>query len=98
MLDGRLLARSVWDLYDELAIPVGQDETKSNYHGFPTGDDFTVPVAEWSARHFYNFICGVVSWGTPVTLVVGNQQCLVKEPIYYGREKMSGTNTEDLIS
>src|SRR6266851_993762 len=59
MLGGRLLARSVWDLYDELAIPVAQDETKSSYHGFPTDDDFAVPVAEWSARHVYNFIGGV---------------------------------------
>ena len=96
MLGGRLLARSVWDLYDELAIPVAQDETKSNYHGFPTDDDFTVPVAEWSARHVYNFICGVVSWGTPVTLHVGNQYILVKDAISYSHENI-GERDSDVI-
>src|SRR5258708_21622181 len=44
MLGGTLLARSVWDLYNGLVIPVAHDETKRNYHGFPTDADFTVPV------------------------------------------------------
>jgi len=96
MLGGRLLARSVWDLYDELAIPVAQDETKSSYHGFPTDDDFAVPVAEWSARHVYNFICGVASWGTPITLHVGNQYILVKDAISYSRNNI-GERDSDVI-
>ena len=95
MLGGRLLARSVWDLYDELAIPIAQDETKSSYHGFPTDDDFVVPVAEWSAHHVYNFICGVASWGTPITLHVGNQYILVKDAISYSLENMSDSDVVD---
>ena len=95
MLGGRLLARSVWDLYDGLAIPVAQDETKSSYHGFPTDDDFVVPVAEWSARHVYNFICGVASWGTPITLHVGKQKILVKAAISYSHENIRDSDAVD---
>src|SRR6266704_3654398 len=85
-LGGTMLARSVWDLYNGVAMPVTQDETKSSYHGFPSDDDFVVPVAEWSARHVYNFICGVGSWGTPITLQVGNQSLLVKKAISYSHK------------
>ena len=96
MLGGRLLARSVWDLSNGLALPVAQDETKSSYHGFPTDDDFVVPVAEWSARRVYNFICGVASWGTPVTLHVGNQQIPVKDAISYSHESR-GDRGSDVV-
>ncbi len=82
-LGGKLLARSVWDLYNGVAKPVEQDETKSSYHAFPSDDDFVVPVAEWDARHVYNFICGVVSWGTPIILLVGNKSVRVKKAISY---------------
>ena len=82
-LGGKLLARSVWDLYNGVAKPVEQDETKSSYHAFPSDDDFVVPVAEWDARHVYNFICGVVSWGTPIILLVGNKSVRVKKAITY---------------
>ncbi len=82
-LGGKLLAQSVWDLFNGVAVPVRQNETNSSYHAFPSDDDFTVPVAEWSARRVYNFICGVVSWGIPITLQVGNNIVRVKKAISY---------------
>jgi methionyl-tRNA formyltransferase len=85
-LGGTLLAHSVWDLYNGVIVPVAQDETKSSYHGFPSDDDFVIPVAEWSARHVYNFICGVASWGTPITMQVGNQSLPVKKAISYSHK------------
>lgn len=83
---GTLLARSVWNLYDGLAVATQQDEALSSYHDFPTEEDFVVATVEWSARHVYNFICGVISWGTPITLRAGNQSVLVKRAISYSHE------------
>jgi methionyl-tRNA formyltransferase len=95
-LGGKLLAQSVWDLYNGVAVPVPQDETKSSYHGFPSDDDFVVPIAEWSARYVYNFICGVVSWGTPVILQVGNSTVQVNKAISYSHKDMApGTGEMD---
>jgi methionyl-tRNA formyltransferase len=85
-LGGKLLARNAWNLYNGVAVPVVQDETKSSYHGFPSDDDFVVPVSDWSARHVYNFICGVASWGTPITLRIGNRSIIVEEAISYSHE------------
>ena len=85
-LGGKLLAQSVWDMYNGVAELATQDETKSSYHAFPSNDDFVVPVAEWNARHVYNFICGVVSWGTPLHLLVGNKTVHVKKAISYSHE------------
>ena len=85
-LGGKLLAKSVWDMYNGIAIPVAQDETQSSYHAFPSDDDFVVPVEEWNARHVYNFICGVASWGTPLHLLVGNKNVHVKKAISYSHE------------
>ncbi len=82
-LGGKLLARGTWGLYNGVAVPVAQDENKSSYHGFPAADDFVVPVAEWSARHVYNFICGVALWGPPIILRVGNNSLPVKKAISY---------------
>jgi methionyl-tRNA formyltransferase len=93
-LGGFLLARSVWDLYNGVAAPVAQDETKSSYHGFPSVDDFVIPVAEWSARHVYNFICGVASWGTLITLQVGNQSIPVSKAISYSHEAIGVSNSD----
>lgn len=87
-LGGTLLARSVWDLYHGLAVSTQQDVALSSYHGFPTEDDFVIQAAEWSARHIYNFICGVISWGTPITLLAGNQSLLVKKAISYSHKNI----------
>ena len=64
-LGGTLLVQSVRHVYNQDAIFQKQDELNSSYHPFPCDDDFVVPVAEWSSRHVYNFICGVASWGSP---------------------------------
>ena len=93
-LGGTLLARSVCDLYNGVAEPIAQDETKSSYHGFPSDDDFVIPVAEWSARHVYNFICGVASWGMPITMQVGNQSILIKKAISYSHEDTGISDSE----
>ncbi len=93
-LGGKLLARSVWDLYNSVAVPVSQDETKSSYHAFPSDDDFVVPVAEWSARHVYNFICGVASWGTPIILQVGDKTVHVKKAISYSHRGIDRSDGE----
>ena len=53
---------------------------------FPVTDDFVVPVAEWSARHVYNFICGVASWGSPIALLIGNKTIEIKKAISYSHE------------
>jgi len=102
MLGGILLAGSVWELFNGLATPGPQDETKSSYHGFPSDDDFIVPVAEWSARHVYKFICGVASWGTPIILRVGDKSIPVKSVISYSHKNINNNvlefeqNGEDL--
>jgi methionyl-tRNA formyltransferase len=84
---GRLLVRSVGELYNGVATPVAQDEEKSSYHAFPCDDDFVVPVAEWDARRVYNFICGVASWGTPMIILLGgNETVRVKKAISYSHK------------
>jgi methionyl-tRNA formyltransferase len=85
-LGGKLLAQSVWNLYNGVAVLERQDETKSSYHTFPNDDDFVVPVAEWNARHVYNFICGVASWGIPIYLLVGNKTIHVKKAFSYSQK------------
>jgi methionyl-tRNA formyltransferase len=86
VLGGKLLAQSVWDMYNGVAVLVRQDETKSSYHVFPCEDDFVVPVADWNARHVYNFICGVASWGTQIHLLVGNKIVHIKKAFSYSHE------------
>ncbi len=93
-LGGKLLARSVLDLYNGVAVPVLQDETKSSYHAFPSDNDFVVPVAEWSAQHVYNFICGVASWGTPIMLQVGNNPVHVKNAVSYSMKDIARGDSE----
>jgi methionyl-tRNA formyltransferase len=82
-LGGKLLAQSVWDMYRGVAVLETQDETKSSYHAFPSDDDFVVPVAGWNARHVYNFICGLASWGTTIHLLAGNKTIQFKKAISY---------------
>ena len=85
-LGGKLLAQSVWDMYNGVAELATQDETKRSYHAFPSDEDFVVPVAEWNARHVYNFICGVATWGTPIHLLVGNKTVHVEKAISYSQK------------
>ncbi len=86
---GELLACVVWDLYGGLAVRVPQDETKGSYHPFPSAQDFVVPAAEWSARHVYNFLCGLADWGEPITLYVDGKYVFVQEAISYSHENIN---------
>lgn len=88
MPGGELLAQTVWKLYEGLAVPIPQDEAKSSYHSFPNAEDFLVPAAEWTAQHVYNFICGVLSYGSPVTLQIDDEYFVVKEGISYSHDDM----------
>ena len=80
---GELLARTVWDLYTGRAVRVPQDETKSSYHPFPSAQDFVVHPTEWSARHVYNFLCGVTQWSGPIKLYVDGGYVVVQEALSY---------------
>jgi methionyl-tRNA formyltransferase len=88
-IGGKLLARSVWELYRGEAVRIAQDEKESSYHSFPEEADYRVPVAEWSAEHVYNFICGVGLWGEPINLVVEDEVILVRRVISYSHEDVS---------
>lgn len=88
---GELLARTVWDLYRGRVVPIPQDETKSSYHPFPSAQDFVINPAEWSARHVYNFLCGVVHWSDPIKLYVNGEYVVVQQAISYSHE-----NTDDI--
>ena len=88
-LGGKLLARTVWDICRGTAAPVSQDEFRSSYHPFPSEEDFIVDVAKWNARHVYDFVCGVASWGGPVTLQAGNESFIVQEAISYSQENVN---------
>lgn len=91
-LGGKLLAQSVWDLYNGVAVLVKQDETKSSYHPFPSDNDFLIPIAEWDAQHVYNFICGVESWGNPLYLLIGNKTVQIKKALSYS---LKATHSND---
>ncbi len=95
-LGGTLLVQSVWHVYNQDAILQKQDELNSNYHPFPSDDDFVVPVAEWSARHVYNFICGVESWESPIALLVGNKTIEIKKAISYSLNPTDNNEPEGI--
>jgi methionyl-tRNA formyltransferase len=80
---GNLLAATIWALYEGRAKSYPQDETKSSYHSFPEDADFVVPARDWSARHVYNFICGISSWSTPITLLLDGKRFVVQKAISY---------------
>ena len=95
-LGGKLLTQCVWDIYNGVAVLVRQDETNSNYHPFPSDEDFVVPVAEWSARHVYNFICGVESWESPIALLIGNKTIEIKKAISYSHDPTDNNEPEGI--
>jgi methionyl-tRNA formyltransferase len=85
---GALLAQAVWELYEGRVVRIQQDEAMSSYHSFPTGEDFVVPIAAWSASHVYNFICGVIDWNGPVTLHVNGEHFTVLKATSYSYENI----------
>ncbi len=80
---GQLLAQIVWQLYKGEALTQKQDETKSNYYPLPSKQDYIVPVAQWNARHVYNFVCGVARSHSPVTLHVNEEYIHVAQVTSY---------------
>jgi methionyl-tRNA formyltransferase len=80
---GNLLASTIWALDEGRAKSYSQDETKSSYHSFPEDADFVVQVNTWNARHVYNFVCGIASWDTPITLLLNDQRLVVRKAIAY---------------
>jgi methionyl-tRNA formyltransferase len=93
VLGGKLLAQSVWEMYNGAAVLEKQDETKSSYHAFPRDNDFVVPVADWNARHVYNFICGVEAWGIPIHLLIGNTSVQINKAISYSQNTIDQDDT-----
>jgi methionyl-tRNA formyltransferase len=93
VLGGKLLAQSVWDIYNGVAVLHKQDEAKSSYHAFPRDDDFVVPVADWNARHVFNFICGVKSWGIPIHLLIDNETVKINKAISYSLQAIDQNDT-----
>lgn len=85
-LGGRLLARSLWELYRGTAYLTSQDEAQSSYQPIPTGNEYLVPIAEWPARRIYNFVRAVATGEQPVTLLVAGQAVKVTDAISYSQE------------
>jgi len=94
----KLLARSVWELYQGTAVPRPQDKSQSSYLPLPSSEDFVVPVAQWNARHVYNFIRGVASRGEPVQLLVDSQNMLVTDATSYSHENTNTDNDSKAIT
>jgi methionyl-tRNA formyltransferase len=90
---GNLLASMIWALYEGRAKSYPQDETKSSYHSFPENADFVVQTRAWNARHVYNFICGIGSWDTPVTLLLDDKRFVVRKAISYNLDNLDDLNT-----
>ena len=88
---GKLLSQTVWDLYQGIAFSQNQDENSSSYYGFPSNEDFVVPVADWDAEHVYNFICAVAHWGGPIVLQFGDERVTIQKATSYNHE-----DTDDL--
>lgn len=81
---GKALVRAIWELFENRAARHPQDEARSSYHSQPAAQDFVVKVKEWNARHVYNFIHGISSWDTPVTLVDQNSFYVVRDALGFG--------------
>ena len=82
-LGGKLLARSLWQLYEGTATLTPQDEAKSSYLPMPTAKDYIVRAVEWEARRVYNFIRGVGSRGEPITLISDDQSIRAMDATSY---------------
>ena len=96
-LGGKLLARSLWQLYQGTATLTPQDETKSSYLPMPTGKDYVVNASEWKARRVYNFIRGVASQSQPVTLVVDGHSIRAVDTTSYSHKSIESNTSIDSI-
>ena len=94
---GFLLAQAVWNIYTGLATSFPQDEAKSSYHPLPSHEDFVVRVADWSARHVYNFVRGIATREEPVTLIVDNKAIYVSDATSYSHNLEAGDREEKQV-
>jgi methionyl-tRNA formyltransferase len=97
-LGGKLLAHSLWQLYNGTATLTPQDETRSSYLPMPADKDFVVQAAEWEARRVYNFVRGVASRDQPVTLVSDDWSIQVADAILYSHNSMDSNMSDEVIS
>jgi methionyl-tRNA formyltransferase len=94
---GKLLVRSLWQLYQGTATLTPQDETKSSYLPMPTGKDYVVVAAKWEAWRVYNFIRGVGSRVQPVTLITDDQSMRVTDALSYSRKDTDSNRSDGII-
>ncbi|GER85941.1 formyl transferase [Dictyobacter vulcani] len=83
---GQLLTRAIEALATGKNSEYPQDEEQASYHSYPVDDDYVVNANEWSARHLYNFICGVASEERPVEIVTTNHYLLATGAVSYSLE------------
>jgi len=82
-LGASLLQSAIWHLFKGSITRMPQDETRSSYHSFPSDEDFAVHADTWSARHAFNFICGLGHWDNPIALHTSEQVFFVRDAISY---------------
>jgi len=92
-LGGKLLARSVWQLYYGNALLTPQDESRSSYLPMPTNEDFMVPASDWEARRVFNFIRGLASRGEPIIILSEGRFIRATDAISYSHEN---TNNDEI--
>jgi methionyl-tRNA formyltransferase len=95
-LGGKLLTRSLWQLYQGTATLTPQDETKSSYLPMPTAKDYEVIAAEWEARRVYNFIRGIASRSQPVILLVEGQSIPITGVLSYSHNQANHNDTDQI--
>ncbi len=78
-----LLACTVWSLSAGQITRTPQEKEKSSYHPFPCEEDFAISAEDWTARHVYNFVRGVHTWGNPLLLHVGEKTLHVHDALAY---------------
>ena len=96
-LGGKLLARSLWQLYNGTATLTPQDETKSSYLPMPADKDYVVIAAEWEARRVFNFIRGVASRSQPVTLIADEESMQVMDAISYSQNNVDWNASDEIV-
>ncbi|HEU0001093.1 MAG TPA: methionyl-tRNA formyltransferase [Ktedonobacteraceae bacterium] len=96
-LGGKLLARSLWQLYHGTATLTSQNEAKSSYLPMPTGKDYVVVANEWEARRVYNFIRGVGSARVPITILTEDQSIQVVNVISYSCDNANDNMGDEVM-
>ena len=77
-----LMVRALGSLVAGTATPIPQRPELSSYHGWPSEQDFVVPV-DRPARWAYNFIRGVDNWGVQPEIRTGDERLRVRETLSY---------------